>query len=778
MYKKVDKFPDMPVLENRMLEFWDKEQVFNKLRQQNKGGQKWSFLDGPITANNPMGVHHAWGRALKDIFQRYHAMQGCELRYQNGFDCQGLWVEVEVEKELGFETKKDILKFGLDKFVEACKERVRKYSAIQTRQSVRLGYWMDWDNSYYTMADENNYTIWGFLKKCHQREFVYKGADVMPWCPRCGVGLSQMEMHEGYKQVCHKAAFVRFKLKDKDNEYLLVWTTTPWTLTSNVSAAVGPELEYLKVKSKKDNAVYYAAEGCFDFQRLEEEHKSKDWPKEVAKLKTIKQIFEEQGGSEIIGRLKGKDMEGWTYVGPFDELPAQNNIGGYPKVDKQLSHKSLNGVNCHKVVLWKDVAEGEGTGIVHIAPGCGAEDFQLGQEIGLVAIAPLDEEGNYLDGFDWLTGRNAGDPELAKEICKNLEQKGVLFAAEQYPHSYPHCWRCNTELVYRFVDEWFINMSWREEIKKVAQKICWIPDWGKDRELEWLTNMRDWMISKKRFWGLALPIWECDQEDCSWFEVIGGYDELKERAVKGWDKFEGHSPHRPWIDEVKIKCAKCGSQASRIEDVGNPWLDAGIVPYSTVNYKTDPDYWKEWIPADLVLECFPGQFRNWFYALLAMSTMMENVPPFKTLLGHALVKDEQGRDMHKSLGNSIDFETASNKVGAEILRYIYASWNPANNLLFGWDMAKEYNRRIMTLWNTYSFYITYAQADNFNPSEFKLDVSKRTILDKWILSRTHRLVKNARVYYDNYELHRHIKEFEEYLEDLSNWYLRRSRRRF
>ena len=605
MFKQVSTSCDHIKLENDTLKFWQDNDSFNKLREINAGKPKWSFLDGPITANNPMGVHHAWGRTLKDCYQRYHAMLGRELRYQNGFDCQGLWVEVEVEKQLGTKCKADIEKYGLEEFINTCKERVAKYSKIQTEQSIRLGYWMDWDNSYYTISDENNYTIWSYLKKCHDKRLIYKGLDAMPWCPRCETGISEQERREGYKTVTDTAVYVKFPLVGKDKESILIWTTTPWTLPANVAAAVNPELGYVKVE--QNGEFIYLAE-------------------------TLTSVLKEKGKFEVVEKLKGADMLGWEYVGPFDE----NAI--VPEVFNDAKY-------IHRIIPWSEVAADSGVGIVHIAPGCGKEDFDLGKELGIPMLMPIDDNGIYQDGYGFLTGQSVFD--VADQIIDKLREKDVYYKKEQFSHEYPHCWRCSTPLVFRSVDEWYINMKWREDIKKVVDQIRWIPEWGRDQEQNWLDNMQDWMISKKRFWGLALPIFECE---CGWFDVIGSKEELQARTVEGWDKFDGNSPHRPWIDHIRIKCEECGKHVGRIEDVGNPWLDAGIVPYSTMKYNSDRSYWEEWFPADLVLECFPGQFRNWFYALLAMSTMMENKAPFKTLLGHALVRDENGKEMHKSTG--------------------------------------------------------------------------------------------------------------------------------
>jgi isoleucyl-tRNA synthetase len=728
MFKPVPTKVDFPALERDVLRWWREQGIVEKYLHRNQSSpNKWSFIDGPITANNPMGVHHAWGRTYKDIYQRLKTMQGFRQRYQNGFDCQGLWIEVEVERELGFRSKREIEEFGVDRFVEACKERVRKFSAVQTEQSIRLGYWMDWDNSYYTFSDENNYTIWHFLKRCHEQGWLYKGHDVMPWCPRCATGLSQHEIvTEGYKELTHPSVYLKFPLKDRENESLLVWTTTPWTLSSNVAAAVHPELTYVRVRQGND--IYYLAGSA---------------------------LGSLQGEYEVLGELPGREMLGWTYRGPYDELPRQEGVE-------------------HRVIPWGEVSGTEGTGIVHIAPGCGKEDFALSKEFGLAVIAPLDESGDFLEGYDWLTGRNVS--EVTQPIFDDLGRKGILYRVEDYAHRYPVCWRCDSDLIFRLVDEWFISMDeLRHRIADVTRKIRWIPEFGLGRELDWLQNMEDWMISKKRYYGLALPIYECA---CGNIEVVGGEEELRERAVDGWDEFEGHSPHRPWVDAVKICCSRCGDQVSRIHDVGNPWLDAGIVPYSTLEYRKSRAQWREWFPADWISESFPGQFRNWFYSLLAMSTVLENREPFRSCFGYALLRDEQGEEMHKSKGNAIWFDDAAERMGVDVMRWLFSRHNPTTNLNFGWHTGDEIRRGfILTLWNTYSFFVTYANIDRFDPRA-AAEPASQTELDRWILSNLNQLVDGVADSLEAFDAMTATRRIEAFVEDLSNWYVRRSRRRF
>ena len=767
--------------EHEILDYWAKENTFKKLVSKNQKGPKWSFLDGPITANNPMGVHHAWGRTLKDLYQRYKSMNGFQQRYQNGFDCQGLWVEIEVEKELGIKSKKEVEELGIEKFVNLCKERVEKFSEIQKNQSIRLGYWMDWENSYYTMSEENNYAIWAFLKKLFEDDKIYRGTDVVPWSGRSGTSYSQMEIIEGRKLTVHKGVFVKFAINERSNEHILIWTTTPWTLSSNIAVAVNRKINYAKVQIQ-DGTIFYVAETNLKYQRLNKEFsEKKNWVEGVPKLKTLDQIFKERGGYEVLEVLKGEDLVGLTYKGPFDHLEPQNTVGGFPIHDTS-NLKKQSAVDCHIVIDGgKDsegndmVVEGEGTGFVHMAGGCGAIDNKICKKEGFVEISPIDNQANFIDGFDFMSGLSVTDPDTAQKIIDDLKDRNLLLYVEDYPHIYPHCWRSGDELVFKQVDEWYINMDWREKIKAVVDDINWIPAWGKDREHDWLDNMGDWMISKKRFWGLALPIWTF--EDGS-FHVVGSKEELKELAVEGWEKFEGNSPHRPWVDYVKIKHPKTGLVGKRIKDVGNPWLDAGIVPFSTMKYFDDKSYWEEWFPADFITECFPGQFRNWFYSLLAMSSFLEGKSSFKTLLGHALVKDESGAEMHKSAGNAIWFDDAAEKMGVDVMRWMYSKQNVENNLLFGYDKADEVRKKLISFWNVYSFFCTYANLDDFKPHSHDISDKDLSLLDRWIISKSHQLTADAKLSYENFEVDKLLKNVESFLDDLSNWYIRRNRRRF
>jgi isoleucyl-tRNA synthetase len=811
MFHPVSTRPDLVAMEHEILDLWRERKTFARLRAQNAGGPHWSFLDGPITANNPMGVHHGWGRTYKDLFQRYHAMLGEDQRWQNGFDCQGLWVEVNVERDLGFKSKRDIEAYGIAEFVALCKQRVLTYAARQTEQSMRLGFWMDWNDpdelrrlsellgeapwkettiegpngpvtdtvemlvgrlgmpdvggSYFTFSNENNDLIWGFLKECHQRGWITKGHDSMPWCPRCGTGISQHEMTEGYQDREDPGLTVRFPLVDRPGEALLVWTTTPWTLAANVAAAVGPDLEYVRIQQGDQS--FWIGRGT---------------------LKTSA-----RGEFKVIESKPGSELVGWRYTGPFDDLPAVGEAFAKGTRDEPGTPYE------HRVIPWTEVGEDEGTGIVHIAPGAGAEDYQLGKTLGLPVIGPIDEDGRYYKGFGWLSARSA--PDVTDDIVDDLERRGFFYHLEAYSHRYPHCWRCGTPLLFRLVDEWFISMgevydrprseltkeqvdaSLRYQIMEVVDQIRWIPSFGYERELDWLLNMHDWMISKKRYWGLALPIYDCPA--CGAFEVIGGREELKERAVAGWEAFEGHTPHRPWIDEVRIACRACGEPVSRIPDVGNPWLDAGIVPFSTLHYREEPDYWRKWFPADFITESFPGQFRNWFYAMLAMSTVLRRERPFKEIFGYATLFGEDGRPMHKSWGNAIDFDEAAERMGVDVMRWIYVNARPEDNILFGWHAADAARRELLVLWNAYAFFVTYARLAGWTPRRgideaiavTAAEDRPRPVLDRWILSRAAGLAAQVEDRRRDVDAVRAAEAVSTFVDDLSTWYLRLSRER-
>jgi len=775
-------------VEHDIAAYWEKEHIVEKYLHRNDASDKrFSFLDGPITANNPMGVHHAWGRTYKDLWQRFHTMRGYKGRYQNGFDCQGLWVEVEVEKELGVRNKKDIenlvegdKRASIAKFVELCKERVKKFSGIQTEQSKRLGYFMDWDHSYYTMSDENNYMIWHFLKTCFDKGWIYKGKDSVPWCPRCETAISQHEMlTEDYKELTHETVFLKLPITTKGWEHtsLVIWTTTPWTIPANVAVGVNVSYTYAvwEHPETKDRIVILSkdADGNVPMRHL----KNTDVPVDAY-------IFGADHTYKFVKEFSGKDLVGLTYEGPFD---------AFPRVQEA---KAENPKTFHTVVDGSDiVVSEEGTGLLHVAPGAGKEDFDLGKKEHLPIISVISDDASYLSGMDEFSAKNAKKhPEL---IIDTLKSKGDRFLLKtmQYTHRYPACWRCKTELVWKVAEEWYIAMdveektpnvkgpkTLREQMKNTAKMINWHPSFGLDRELDWLSNMHDWLISKKnRYWGLALPIYECPS--CGHFEIIGSKEELQKRAVHGWERFEGHTPHKPFIDEVVIACEKCGQEVHRINDVGNVWLDAGIVPFSTMvdpktkklSYTTDKTYWKEWFPVNFITESFPGQFKNWFYSMIAMSTVLEKRNPFETVLGYASVVGEDGRPMHKSWGNAIEFNEGAEKIGADVMRWMFIREDPEQNVLFGYKKADETRRKFhLMLWNTYNFFVTYARVDGFSPGA---SFVPSHMLDQWILSRLHSVIKTVTVSLSAYDVKTAAGSLEAFVADFSQWYVRRSRDR-
>jgi isoleucyl-tRNA synthetase len=775
MFTPVSATQQFPEMEKELLTKWYSTGIIDGYLTKNDGEKKtFSFLDGPITANNPMGIHHGWGRTYKDLWQKFHNLLGYRQRFQNGFDCQGLWVEVEVEKELKLHTKKDIenlvpgdKKASIAKFVQLCKDRVYKFSGVQTEQSKRLGYFMDWDHSYFTMADENNYMIWRFLKKCHDNGWVYKGHESVPWCPRCQTAISQHEMlTEDYKEIVHESVFMEFPIVGRKDEYLLVWTTTPWTIPANIAVAVDEKIEYALVKGATGKLFWLAKD-------------------------LVEQVFGKDYQS-IEKTAFGTELVGLTYEGPFDHLPAVATV--------KSKHKNFHTVVATDKMIMP-ITTTEGTGLVHTAVSAGTEDFLLGKKRGLPMIPVINDDASYMEGFGEFSGKNAKKhPELIIDFLKTYRSGEFLFSTLKYKHRYPACWRCKAELVWKVADEWYIAMdrpaleasdgkrrTFRERMIEVTKQIKWIPEFGLERELDWLKNMHDWLISKKnRYWGLCLPIYECDT--CKTFEVIASKDDLKKRAVSGWDLFEGHSPHKPFIDEVTIACEKCGKQLHRIEDVGNPWLDAGIIAYSTISkdndnnkplYLSDKKQWEEWFPADFITESFPGQFKNWFYALIAMSTVMEDRPPFKRVLGYGTCLGEDGRPMHKSWGNAIEFNEGAEKIGVDVMRWMYARQNPEDNMLFGYKKADEVRRQFyLMVWNVYKFFVDYATMEKVEiqgaPS---LEVKRENLLDLWIMARLSQFVSDSKQFYSNFNVQGVALGGEAFMNDVSTWFIRRSRDR-
>ena len=722
--KNVTNNMDFVDMEKKVMELWSEQDIEKKYIEKNKGAnENFSFIDGPMTANNPMGVHHAWGRTYKDVVQRYKNMQGYEQRFQNGFDCQGLWVEVEVEKELGFNSKKDILNYGVDKFTESCVARVNHFARIQIEQSKRLGMFMDWENSYYTMSKTNNLYIWYFLKKCQEKGLIYKNKSATTWCPRCETGLSQHEQAEGYKMITDTSVYLLFKLTDRENEYVLAWTTTPWTLSANVLLAINPELEY--VKTNIDGKVVYL-------------------------------------GADAAKRLNLHDVE---------SIDVKKLVGEH--YDSLYDFESQKGIE-HKIVEWELVDAKNGSGVVHIAPGCGQEDYELGKKLGAPAISPIDSTGNFMEGYGELTGKCAHD--VSDIVIEYLQKKGLLFKTEEYEHSYPHCWRCKTKCLFKLEDNWFINVQKiKDELKQQTDTVKWNPEFVGKRMHGWLDSMGDWMISRKRFYGLALPFYECPK--CGEFHVVGSLDELKELAVDPSLVDSLKSIHRPWIDEIKIKCSGCGEEVSRITDVGDCWLDAGVVPFSTLNYIEDRAYWEKWFPADFITEMLE-QVRLWFYSMLVFGVVLEGRVPYKEVLGYAELRDENNERMSKTKPNNIKFDEAADKAGSDILRWNYVTASVGGNMRFGWSILDDVKRRFyLPLWNSFNYLLTYSKLHNFDYTKF--DITKvDNVMDKWIVARLHKLTNEVMEYMNAYNIASSSRGIEEFVKDLSQWYIRRGRVRF
>jgi isoleucyl-tRNA synthetase len=743
-FARLPPIPDHPRLEEEILERWEHAGTFERLREQNADGPLFSFIDGPVTANKAMGVHTAWGRTLKDVFLRYKALRGHHQRYQNGWDCQGLWIEVGVEKSLGLNSKREIEEYGLDRFAEKCREVVAWSSQELRRASIRLGQWMDWERDYYTFSDTNIEYIWRFLKEVHGRDWLFRGHRSTEWCPRCGTSLSQHELSQSgvHQEREDPSLTVRFPLLDRPGEAVLIWTTTPWTLPANVAAAVNPDLEYGRLPGG-------------------------DW---VAVASDPDADFED--------RLPGSDLVGWRYRGPFDDLDPGSSVA-------------------HRVIPWADVALDTGTGIVHIAPGAGPEDFELSKHNDLPVLAPVDEGGRFYREYGWLEGMTTA--EAAEPIIQALEERGILVRAETIRHAYPHCWRCDTPLIFRIADDWYIRVDdVRQRMLDENALIEWTPPQYGKRMDDWLRNMEDWNISRRRFYGLPLPFYPCA---CGHLNVIGSRAELAERALSGLEGLK--ELHRPWIDEVAIACEACGAEARRVPEVGDVWLDAGIVPFATLGYQNDTfvaqgnatgaaagltkadlpthDDWQTWFPADWVTE-MREQIRLWFYSLFFMSVVLTGRAPYRKVLTYEKLLDADGREMHGSWGNQISAEDAFERMGADVMRWLYCQQPPTQNIRFGFAAADDVKRRLLTLWNSARFLSDYARIEDFTPRYEDLEGGVEGIelrpLDRWLQARVQKLVTEAEAAYDAYLSVDVLKAFESFIDDLSNWYIRRSRRRF
>lgn len=708
--------------EKEILAWWEKEQIFRKLQAKNRGGSKYRFLDGPITANNPMGIHHVWGRTLKDTFLRYKAMKGFESHYRNGFDGQGLWVEVEVEKELGFTSKMDIETYGIDHFTEKCMERVTRCAGIITEQSKRLGQWMDWENSYYTNHDRNITSIWAFLKKCSDKGWIKKIHRPMPWCPRCGTSLSEHEMTGSYRELEHEAVYARLPLVSQEAD-ILVWTTTPWTLAANTALAVNKNLAYVLVQLKSGRPL---------------------WMGKSYFLKKYSAGSEKE--VEVLCEVKGEYFNDLEYETFFPELEAQKSI-------------------LHKIVLWDEVQEEEGCQVVHIAPGCGAEDFALGEAVKLPLILPVDEAGVFYEGFGFLSGKAAKN--VREEVFEELKARNKLHYTHKHRHSYPVCWRCKEEVLFRLSGEWAIDVSQlRPQLIENAKKVRWNPPYQEKRMLDWLENMGDWCISRSRYYGLPLPIYECSH--CGRITVIGSLEELEDKAADKEVFRQIPHLHRPFIDKVQIYCPDCHSQVSRIRQVGDVWLDAGIVPFSTLT--------KDYFPAEYVIE-MKEQIRLWFYSMLFMSTVLVGEPPYEQVGTHGMVTAEDGRRFSKT-GFMIQFEEAADRIGADASRYIFAQNPLGSDVRFGFGLGEESRRKLLNYYNIAVFFMTYGEIDKPFIDLNRMNTCQFDPSDRWLLCTITQMIQDTERQYEEYSTKDVIRLFEAAVDDISNFYIRINRKRF
>lgn len=722
--KKENATLDFVKLEHEMLNAWQEEKLFNKIVDKNKNSEKrFRFLDGPATANNKLGVHHFWGRVLKDATIKYHSMIGESQQFQNGFDAQGMWVEVETEKELGLKGKPEILAYGMDKFTEKCIDRVKYFGEEITKQSIRMGQFMDWDNSYYTNTDENITSIWHFLKVCSDKGWLIKKYRPIAWCPRCGTSLSEHELSSSYGEVTHTAIFFKVPVKNADFK-MVGWTTTPWTLTANCALAVNPDLTYVKVLFEGEKLVF-----------------GKD------SLKILK------GDAEILEEFKGDKLVGLEYETMFPELELQQ----FP----------------HKIYAWDQVLAGEGSCVVHIAPGCGIEDFELGVENDIPAICPIDEQGVMLPSCGFIAGKKTTD--VVEDVVNRLKADNKLLYSHKYKHSYAHCWRCKTDIVYKLISTWYIKMDEiRPKLIEAIQDVDFQPSYAKKRMEDWLNNMGDWNISRSRFYGLPLPIYQCER--CGKVHVIGSLDELRQKAINKEDLDKIPHLHRPYIDKIKIKC-ECGEELSRIPEVGDCWLDAGITPFSTKKYFTDREYFNKNFPNAFVCEMIE-QIKLWFYSLLVMSVVLTGKAPYEKVVTYQYVKSETGEEFHKSGGNSLEAEKVADEVGAEAIRYLYASANPNNEMRFGYGLLEDVKKQLLAFWNIYVFFNTYAVIDNPNLKDYKPDFAKLAITDKWLLESVAEFTRKSDENYAENKIYLVIKDFEKLIDDISNFYIRSNRKRF
>ena len=718
-------------MEKDVLKLWEENKTFEKLKEQNKKtGKFFATLDGPITANYIMGLHHAYNRTFKDAMIKFAAINGYDEHFQNGFDAHGLPVELRVEGELGLNSKKEIEAYGIDNFVEKCMATVDKYSGMQTQSSIRLGQWMNWDDSYYTNSDNNITTIWHFLKKCQDKGYIANSHRIMRWCTRCGTSLSDHEMsdQDAYKDVTCLAIFFKCPIVGTNND-MLVWTTTPWTLSANVAVAVNPEFDYniVKIKSSDRNVIV-----CANVMK-------------VLKDDVV----------EVVKTVKGSDLVGLSYETCFPELSEQ-----------QFEHK---------IVAWDLVDSSEGTGAVHIAPGCGDADFELGKSLGLPKVMPIDEAGIYYENFGLFAGRNANTDELRDYVFEEMKKREKLYYTHKYTHSYPHCWRCKNPLLFRLVDQWVIKMDeLRSQLINAIEPVKFNPDFMKKRMLDWLNNMGDWAISRSRYYGLPLPFYPC--KECGKLTIVDSLQTLKDLSSEEEVNALPHL-HRPYIDNVKITCPHCSAKVERIKEVGDCWLDAGITPFSTKKYFEDKEFFEKNFPVECVIEG-KEQVRLWFYSMLVMSVVLTGKAPFKRIGCTPMLLAQDGKKLSKSSPNNIPLDVAFEEIGADIIRYNFVATPIINDVKFGRDTCDEVKRKLLGLWNAYIFFNTYASIDNPDLTNYVPNENDLTFMDKWLINRVNEFTQNAYNCYSDQDFGGVSKDFEVLVDELTNWYIRNNRRRF
>ena len=737
LYNKVPTDLKFVEREKEVSKFWKEHHIFEKSIEEREGCPEYMFYDGPPTANGKPHVGHVVTRAIKDMIPRYRTMKGYQVPRKAGWDTHGLPVELEVEKELGLDGKEQIEQYGVEPFIERCKANVWKYKGMWEEFSETVGFWADMENPYVTYYDDFIESEWWALKTIWDKGLLYKGFKIVPYCPRCGTPLSSHEVAQGYKDVKERSAIVRFKVKGED-AYFLAWTTTPWTLPSNVALCVNPEDTYCKVKAA-DSYTYYMAEALLE--------------NVLGRLKT-----EDAPAYEILETYKGKDLEYKEYEPLFkcsgDVAAKQNKKGFF--------------VTCDSYVTMSD-----GTGIVHIAPAFGEDDAKVGRKYDLPFVQLVDSKGEMTKETPYagLFVKKA-DP----EVLKDLEAEGKLFAAPKFEHSYPHCWRCNTPLIYYARESWFIKMTAvKDHLIANNNTINWIPESiGKGRFGDWLTNVQDWGLSRNRYWGTPLNIWQCS---CGHMHAIGSKEELKKMSPDCPDNIE---LHRPFIDQVHVTCPKCGKPMTRVPEVIDCWFDSGSMPFAQYHYPFEnKEVFEKNFPADFISEAV-DQTRGWFYSLLAISTLLFDKAPYKNVIVLGHIQDKDGQKMSKSKGNAVDPMDALRQHGADAIRwYFYSNSAPWLPNRFHDDAVKEGRSKFMgTLWNTYAFYVLYANIDNFNPMEHTLDYEKLSVMDKWILSKLNSTIQTCDSSLENYKIPETAKALQEFVDDLSNWYVRRSRERY